>query len=341
MSNPAAQSLSSFNNNGKELQETGFYDYGWRQYMPDLGRWNGIDQLAEMYLSTSTYAYVAGNPVSYADVDGRWFNSDGSIDTSGYTPRFTSSRQMRNSFLGISPNDGGGGGYSFTGNAAGSMYNYFANGGTIDGLSFNKGFAMWSTMDDAKNSMYYDGDNMLTGNSGGVTFHRAKFGSDMNNWYDTGGKANWFVSAAGSGVSSFANRFYIGTARPNAPISFFGRNYYGNGRTFIKAAPVARSIGKFSFGLDVVMDLKGMQIYEIDKTSPNAVHPSKALLNTVMGLIGTEGGTYGAIISALYFGVDAFYPGGWIGASETAAETEAYEQRMTGHPFFSNSALKF
>ncbi len=45
------------------------FDYGWRQYMPDLGRWNGIDQLAESYFSTSPYAYVANNPVSQFDVD--------------------------------------------------------------------------------------------------------------------------------------------------------------------------------------------------------------------------------------------------------------------------------
>ena len=47
--------------------------------MPDLGRWNGIDQLAESYLSTSPFAYVANNPISSFDVDGRWFNDGGSI----------------------------------------------------------------------------------------------------------------------------------------------------------------------------------------------------------------------------------------------------------------------
>ncbi|WP_228445184.1 RHS repeat-associated core domain-containing protein [Chryseobacterium shandongense] len=41
--------------NGKELQETGMYDYDWRQYMPDIGRWNGMDQLTEKYRSTSPY----------------------------------------------------------------------------------------------------------------------------------------------------------------------------------------------------------------------------------------------------------------------------------------------
>lgn len=57
--------------NGKEQQETGMIDYGWRQYIPELGRWNGIDQLAENYLNISTYAYVGNNPVMMFDVDGR------------------------------------------------------------------------------------------------------------------------------------------------------------------------------------------------------------------------------------------------------------------------------
>ncbi|WP_299176283.1 hypothetical protein [uncultured Chryseobacterium sp.] len=80
--------------------------------MADLGRWNSIDQLAEMYVSTSTYAYVANNPVLRFDVDGRWFNDDGTIDTSGYTRGFTTGKQYRESFLGTNKNDGGGGGGS-------------------------------------------------------------------------------------------------------------------------------------------------------------------------------------------------------------------------------------
>ena len=33
--------------NGKELQETGMYDYGWRNYAPDLGRWITPDPLLQ------------------------------------------------------------------------------------------------------------------------------------------------------------------------------------------------------------------------------------------------------------------------------------------------------
>ncbi|WP_326983449.1 hypothetical protein VUJ46_02570 [Chryseobacterium sp. MYb264] len=204
------------------------------------------------------------------------------------------------------------------------MFNYFDNGGSVDGLSFNKGYAMWSTMDDAKSNMYYDGDNMLTGNSGGMTFHRAKFGSVMNNWYDIGSKANWFVSAAGSGIGTFADRFYIGTARPNAPISFFGRNYYGNGRTFIKAAPVARSIGQFSFVVGVGMDISGVVNYYRNPNSPNKVFPGKAAINVSMGALGTWGGTAGAIYSLFYFGVDSFYGNGtgWDGVMNDIKSAE-------------------
>src|SRR5690606_28501049 len=88
-----AGSYVNYKYNRKELQETGMYDYGWRHYMPDIGRWNGMDQLSELYFATSPYAYVANNPVLRIDVDGRWFNENGTIDTSGRTPGFTSGKQ--------------------------------------------------------------------------------------------------------------------------------------------------------------------------------------------------------------------------------------------------------
>lgn len=74
-------SFKNYKYNGKELQETGMYDYGWRQYMPDLGKWNGMDQLSEMYHDTSPYAYVTNNPIRFTDPDGRCPQKpDGSYD---------------------------------------------------------------------------------------------------------------------------------------------------------------------------------------------------------------------------------------------------------------------
>ncbi|WP_333597085.1 RHS repeat-associated core domain-containing protein [Chryseobacterium flavum] len=68
--NPAYQ----YKYNGKELQETGMYDYGARFYMPDIGRFGTIDPLAEKYPDTSPFTYVANNPIKYTDPTGMWID---------------------------------------------------------------------------------------------------------------------------------------------------------------------------------------------------------------------------------------------------------------------------
>ena len=57
---------------GKERDaETGWDYYGARYYDPRVGRWLGIDPLAQTNPNLSPFAYCANNPLKFIDADGR------------------------------------------------------------------------------------------------------------------------------------------------------------------------------------------------------------------------------------------------------------------------------
>ncbi|WP_407531969.1 DUF6443 domain-containing protein [Elizabethkingia meningoseptica] len=76
-----ANSAYQYKFNGKELQETGMYDYGARMYMPELGRWGVHDDLSELQLHYSPYSYVYNNPIFFNDPTGMIGESIGDDDS--------------------------------------------------------------------------------------------------------------------------------------------------------------------------------------------------------------------------------------------------------------------
>ncbi len=118
-----------------------------------------------------------------------------------------------------------------------------------------------------------------------------------------------------------------------------GRVFLGN--QYVKTFSLSKAgglLGKASLFAGVGMDAIGVwNYYKLGADNPNSVSPAKFGLNTSVGVYGLWNPA-----SILYFGIDAFYSGGWNGAANNYESLQRENSRITpGFITAPYGALKF
>ncbi len=229
---------------------------------PNMGRWNGIDQLAESYLGTSPNAYVLNNPISLADPDGRlamapqdppeinvpqgslWFYNrslHGSVENylgmDGFVP------------FKIGSSGGGGGGSSTFGQtqAYRDLMASFENGQSFN-LTNKNGYMKWWT-GTATQTSYRIGDDLYGEGDLGV-MHSMKLNSDTSwdaykNWADYGsGTISTMYQAVADQRTALYNRgYWIDNLGNQRSVAYAGR---ARGSLIGLRADYVRTTAKFT-----------------------------------------------------------------------------------------------
>ncbi|MDQ1163165.1 RHS repeat-associated protein [Chryseobacterium sp. SORGH_AS 447] len=276
---------------GKELQETGMYDFGARIYMADVGRWFATDPMAEANPGLSVYRYGFNNPIMFTDpngmleqaqIDHMWnnsgtgvtswsFNTDGSPKMNSYNPMEDSDiNHLLAAFSGVASGGGSARISFFTGTATQTSYKI---GNDLYGVgNFGQGHTVLIKNSNEHEKISLDGYISTVGN--------------LNDFCDSTGKG---LENAGLTRLGTNGRLYLPTAN--------GRVFYGNQyvRTIALAkygVKIGKIAGPIGNGLNVVK--VGVGVYK-------------------------DGGTYGHHAKVATAGVIGGTAGAWMGAKAVGA----------------------
>jgi RHS repeat-associated protein len=314
------------------------YQTFFRNYDQALGRWTGVDPDAESAESLTTYQYAGNNPVMFNDPIGDKPKAV-SEPSPVYWSAYGGGDGGWNSSVYGRPSGHGGGNVMNRGNefmqrtfeahspASLFLLNAARNGDQSAVTEYARNMGAPTITDISNYISYQDGGlryyrddhesvidakGFLVGNvytDWIATLDYDKMFAGDNQWGDcckTGLNTDQGLALFGAGAAATEN--LSGIARLGTNLRFYGATANGGvfmGNQFVKTLSILK-IGRGAGYVGAIIGT-GLDLYGVSR---GTIAPGQAIENGIFTTIGLKGGWPGAIVSSVYFGLNAYYPGG-------------------------------
>jgi RHS repeat-associated protein len=295
---------SPYRFNAKEVDpETGLAYYGARYYQNKIGVWLSVDPMTSNRIWLTPYQFVQNSPNLRIDPNGK---------------------------LDWKP-DGNGGYIAEPGDGAETLARD-ANISRLRAYSLmeEQGFGTYSDNGVLKSNIS-PGDKVFVSQGQNET----PISSDLlSHASSSNSRISTAIGMVGDIMKSSKSTFKLSK---NKGIDFrvYPSGWLGN--QYVKTTQI-KSLGKFvgnaTLLFGVLNDVVGLNEYFTNGPgSHGAVSPPKAGINTVIGAYGAWGGLGGGVVAPVYFGFEAFYPGGYVKAMEDNADRNERVSMVLGKYF--------